>query len=295
MCWIFRRNALCRCACGLACLLMSGAIAPALAGDAADKAAIARRLQHWAEAFNARDAAASRDLFAPDLIATIRGLPERGRAAVCAQLATALADRNKRMRYVPDIREIIVSGDLALVRLVWTLTVQSGSLIHRSEEPGIDIFRRRATAAGQSSASRRSRPTRTDFFERNVEQVQKSAFGCCCRTRSSLEDQQPPVTLPPAGPPDAVDGLALPPSRSLVPLPLVSQGFALPGSVADGPLGPLGDIDFIALPPSRSLVPLVWATDAPARPTDNAAAKRRYFMTSSLVLFWRAVNRTGFQ
>lgn len=86
-----------------ACAGMWGAIVPARANDAADKAAIAGRLQHWAEAFNARDAAASCDLFAPDLIATMRGLPERG--CVCAQLAAALADRNKRMRYAERASE----------------------------------------------------------------------------------------------------------------------------------------------------------------------------------------------
>jgi uncharacterized protein (TIGR02246 family) len=121
---------------------MLGTITPALADVKSDKMAITGRLQHWAEAFNARDAAAACDLFAPDLIATIRGTPERGRAAVCAQLALVLADPNKQLHYTPDIREIIISGNLAVVRLVWTLTEQRGSMIHKSEEAGIDIFRK---------------------------------------------------------------------------------------------------------------------------------------------------------
>jgi ketosteroid isomerase-like protein len=63
-------------------------------------------------------------------------------AAVCAQLALVLADPNKQLHYTPDIREIIISGNLAVVRLAWTLTEQRGSMIHKSEEAGIDIFRK---------------------------------------------------------------------------------------------------------------------------------------------------------
>jgi steroid delta-isomerase len=42
------------------------------------------------------------------------------------------------------IKEIIVSGDLAVVRLVWTLKVTGidlpGEVV--SEEPGMDVFRK---------------------------------------------------------------------------------------------------------------------------------------------------------
>lgn len=144
---IFKRGAFERCSVGLASILMSAQISVAYADVNADKAAISARLQHWAEAFNNRDAAAVCDLFAPDLIATIRGAAksgtlERDRSALCAHLAAVLANPNQRWRYTPDIREIIVSGDLAVVRIVWTLTVEGPSSSHTSEEPGLDIFRR---------------------------------------------------------------------------------------------------------------------------------------------------------
>lgn len=121
---------------------MSGTITPALADVASDTAAVSKRLRNWAEAFNAKDAAAVCSLFAPDLIATVRGKPDRGRAFVCSQITAALADPSKRMHCVPNIHEIIISGNLAVVRLVWTLTVQRGSMSHTSEELGTDIFRR---------------------------------------------------------------------------------------------------------------------------------------------------------
>ncbi len=105
-------------------------------------AAIAARLQDFTAAFNARDAAGACDIFAPDLVSTMRGRPDNGREAVCKRIAAALADRSKTMRYAPDIEEIIVSGDLAAVRLVWNVTETRGGATRVSHEPGLDVFRR---------------------------------------------------------------------------------------------------------------------------------------------------------
>ena len=43
---------------------------------------------------------------------------------------------------MPDIHEIIVSGDIAVVRLTWTLTTQAGGARDTTTEAGMDIFRR---------------------------------------------------------------------------------------------------------------------------------------------------------
>lgn len=133
----------------LAALIAGFALLPALLGPStaladaeADKAVIAARLKSWADAFNARDAAGACDIFAADLVATVRGAPDRGRDAVCAGIASALADRTRAMRYAPDIREVLVSGDLGVVRLVWTLTVARGPTPAVQKEPGLDVFRR---------------------------------------------------------------------------------------------------------------------------------------------------------
>ncbi len=111
---------------------------PARADVEADKAAIAARLQGWASAFNARDAAGVCDLFASDLISTVPGALAGSREVVCTRLAKLLADSGLRLSYHPDISEIIVSGDLAVVRLFWTLTIGRET----STEAGLDIFRR---------------------------------------------------------------------------------------------------------------------------------------------------------
>jgi uncharacterized protein (TIGR02246 family) len=126
----------------LASLMALAAIGSAQADVEADKAAIAARLQDFTAAFNARDAAGACDIFAPDLVSTMRGRPDNGREAVCQLIAAALADRSKTIIYAPDIEEIIVSGDLAVVRLIWDVAETQGGATRVSKEPGLDVFRR---------------------------------------------------------------------------------------------------------------------------------------------------------
>jgi uncharacterized protein (TIGR02246 family) len=121
-------------------LLLLG-LAPAAAGEA-DKATITARLTEWTDAFNARDASKTCDLFSAELISTMRGRPDEGHDAVCRRIAKALANRNVTLHYAAKIEEIILSGDLAVVRLVWSVTTRQGAKVVASEEPGLDVFRR---------------------------------------------------------------------------------------------------------------------------------------------------------
>lgn len=117
--------------------------APALAGPAGDEAAIRARLTGWAVAFNARDAAGACDLFAPDLAYALPDLPHGDRAGMCGNLARALARDDLRLAYAPpEIHEVIVSGDLAVVRLTWRLTAEANGETATTAEEGMDIFRR---------------------------------------------------------------------------------------------------------------------------------------------------------
>ena len=116
--------------------------------DAAD---IRRALAEWAEAFNRRDADATCRLFAPDLVFRFRGHPVHGKVEMCAPLSKALSDDGQRLTYRADIEEVIVSGDLAAVRLVWTLTVRRGGEERVSREPGLDLFHRQLDGAWRIS------------------------------------------------------------------------------------------------------------------------------------------------
>jgi ketosteroid isomerase-like protein len=105
---------------------------------------VRRVLTDWALAFNAGDSGAVCGIFAPELRYDYRGFPERGFDDMCHVLQGTLADQTRKYAYDVAIKEVIVSGDLAAVRLVWTLTVKRPGQIGGTStyEPGLDIFRR---------------------------------------------------------------------------------------------------------------------------------------------------------
>ena len=103
---------------------------------------IRARLEQWTQDFNDGRADTVCDLFSKEAISNYRGQPERNYDEICALLQDSLADPARDYRYQLDIREIIVEGDLAVVRLTWTLFV--APLNVTSVEPGMDVFRREA-------------------------------------------------------------------------------------------------------------------------------------------------------
>jgi uncharacterized protein (TIGR02246 family) len=131
--------------CALAAFALIALMGPALAQSGSPaETAIRDALTKWMQAFNAGDTAEVCGLFARDLRYDYRGYPERGFDDICALLQRSLSDRTRQYSYSLRIKEILVSGDLAVVRLVWTLEVKpagaaTGTVSH---EPGMDIFRR---------------------------------------------------------------------------------------------------------------------------------------------------------
>jgi ketosteroid isomerase-like protein len=123
---------------------LAGSLATAQTGDQA-QADIRAALMKWTADFNARNLGEVCDLFAPDLRYDYQGFPERGFDDICKLLRQSLAEPRKRYSYAPPaIKDILVSGDLAVVRLTWTLTVKGEAMAQgvTTEEPGIDIFRK---------------------------------------------------------------------------------------------------------------------------------------------------------
>jgi ketosteroid isomerase-like protein len=129
----------------IAALALFGAAAEAMGADdsAAAKAAISDRLHRWTVAFNAQDLATVCGLFAPDLSYTVDKILNGTRDGLCASIGAALARRDLKLRYdEPTIHEILVSGDLAVVRLTWTLTAEKNGVRDATKEEGMDVFRR---------------------------------------------------------------------------------------------------------------------------------------------------------
>ncbi len=130
---------------GPALITVALAIAPAAAQSTdSSQNAIRAVLLQWTADFNAGKSSQICDLFASDLRYDYRGQPERGYRDICDLLQRSLNDPTKHYAYSPEIKEIMVSGDLAVVRLTWTLTVTSEGHTDAtiSKEPGLDVFRR---------------------------------------------------------------------------------------------------------------------------------------------------------
>jgi ketosteroid isomerase-like protein len=114
--------------------------------SAADKAAIEAALQGFSRDFNAKDFAPMCGLFEKDAVLHYpEGGPDLGRDVFCARMRKLMSDPDKQYSYAePEIREVLVEGDLATVALYWTLTVKDGSgkVLEAIREDGLDVFRR---------------------------------------------------------------------------------------------------------------------------------------------------------
>lgn len=127
-------------------IILFASLRPALAADDAMQAEIRSALTQWSADFNARKADKVCALFALDVRADIRSQPERNHEGICDVLTRSVNDSTRSYAYSqPDIKEILIFGDVAVVRLVWTLTVtaKDGSKT-KTIEPGMDVFGRQA-------------------------------------------------------------------------------------------------------------------------------------------------------
>jgi ketosteroid isomerase-like protein len=110
-----------------------------------DQIAVQKVLTAFMAAFNAGNAKSVCDIFAPDLIYDYHGLrPNRNFNDVCGGLRATLADPARRFQYALHTQEIFVSGDIAVARVVWTLTLTSKDAPKPvvTEEYSMDLFRR---------------------------------------------------------------------------------------------------------------------------------------------------------
>jgi ketosteroid isomerase-like protein len=127
----------------LAVALLLGVTSCAAPAHQDDAATIRAALLTWMDDFNAGRADRICGLFAPTLRFDFRGAPERDYAAMCAQLHRALDQPTRRLSYSVSINEVLVSGDLAIVRLVWHSTLRAdASRPVVTDEPGLDVFAR---------------------------------------------------------------------------------------------------------------------------------------------------------
>lgn len=113
-----------------------------MADEVSDREAISNRLEAWVNAFNTRNAAAACDIYARDLVAVTPESLQASREDVCARLAKLLANPKIQAQYAVSIHEILVSGNWAVVRLIWKFKLETNGHPENSEEAGMDVFQR---------------------------------------------------------------------------------------------------------------------------------------------------------
>jgi len=118
-----------------------------------DKKAIQSALEDWTKDFNDKNTDKVCGLFASDLIANYGDYPEITYESICKQLKSSLTNKELSYHYSLDLQEIIVSGDLAVVKLIWTLVVRdsNGKPIETVKDRGIDIFKRQTDGSWKIS------------------------------------------------------------------------------------------------------------------------------------------------
>lgn len=134
----------------IACLVGAATLA-GCGGEAArpdaeqDRSAIEAALRQWPTDFNAENLDGVCGLFADDVVLIYPDSPDRGHREFCDQMRRLFDDPARTFTYdQPDVREVLVDGDLATVRLIWPLTVRdaSGKVLEKIDENGVDVFRR---------------------------------------------------------------------------------------------------------------------------------------------------------
>jgi steroid delta-isomerase len=165
-------RALHRCAvrAGLVGLLGNAVVSPVRAqttdsggsGQASDEARIRRRLAEWVRQTRAGARLEAAEIWAPDLVGWYPGQPDDTYAR---EMESA---RKPRPGNVPSsipavtVEEVIVSGDLAVVRDVWRITrVVAGDTLYQIIK-GIEVWRRQPDRAWRIArwVSAPEKPTR---------------------------------------------------------------------------------------------------------------------------------------
>lgn len=113
-------------------------------------------LEQWPKDFNAKNVDPVCSLFAPDLIASYPGTKDVDYEQMCGRLRAAMNEKNRQFHYdLPEIEQILVMGDWAVVRLIWTLTIDVKKPIERQviREKGLDVFKKQSDGSWKIAIS----------------------------------------------------------------------------------------------------------------------------------------------
>jgi steroid delta-isomerase len=129
----------------IAILLLAFGIgtAPLRGGSAESKAesTIRAKLAAWETAYNSGDRKTAFAIWAPDLVGWYPGIPDITWQQEKDALARPAPPAPRSSLHV-QIVEVLVSGDLAVVRDIWTETPPAGSAAPATRIPSFEVWRR---------------------------------------------------------------------------------------------------------------------------------------------------------
>ncbi len=127
------------------CLLVSSFLSGTAVGAASsnnDFKIIEQRFTDWTESFNRRDLDGSCALFSKDIRADHQGVPTENWQAMRARFQKLFADKSRQYKYRFKLINVYRSGNLAVGRITWYLTVtKDGKPAFEEETQSMDIFK----------------------------------------------------------------------------------------------------------------------------------------------------------
>jgi len=103
---------------------------------------IEKRFEDWTAAFNRRDLDGSCALFAKSIRADHQGVPTENWQTMRARFQKLFADKSREYKYSFKLLNVYRSGNLAVGRITWYLTVtKDGKPFLQEETQSMDVFK----------------------------------------------------------------------------------------------------------------------------------------------------------
>lgn len=125
--------------------ISNGAFCEEISPDLKATNAITQLLNQWSKDFNEKNLQGVCHLFAPDVIASYPGTKDRNYSDMCQQFSNTLKNSKQLFQYQePEIEQIVIKDDIAIVRLIWTLKIRDleQPIKEIIRERGMDIFKK---------------------------------------------------------------------------------------------------------------------------------------------------------
>lgn len=102
-----------------------------------------RIFEDWTAAFNRKDLSKSCALFSKSVTADYQGARPKTYSSICEGFGKIFADGHRRYRYRFKLHHVYRSGDLAVARITWYLSIyEHNRRISVTRDEGLDVFQR---------------------------------------------------------------------------------------------------------------------------------------------------------